>query len=270
MFKYSLFLVGITVISPPEIQANTLVGVTFSGDVYAIDPADGSLSSLHQIPSANALTDDGQGNFVTFDYAQNALVTYDVVTGGVLDTLSTDIPLSPRGLTRGASGNYYALLSPISGIFDLYSIDGQTGASARIGPLPIGTFGQSLTIDALDRLVTFSFTGLVEIDPVTAMTTLLFPLSFLDRQTLFSDSAGNLYAGSNDFYRIDPFTGTTSFEFTVSPPQGTSFIRGAYHTELLTAPVPGPAPLGLMASAVVGAFMMLRRSERALSSKAAT
>jgi hypothetical protein len=200
-----------------------MLGVTWSGLVYKLDPATGSgvLLGASGYSSINAMAADCGGN--VYSASGSSLIRIDPNTG--VGSLALALPLSSvRGLAYNpADGLLYAIENgggptSVSVPDNLYKIDLVAGTTTLVGNTGFnGIQGLSFAGGLLYAWETGSGNGvgfgLLEVDPATGAAVDVNPaiggFAATD-QFLASDPAGQLYTGRDALYKVDVATGATT------------------------------------------------------------
>jgi len=202
--------------------AQDMIGVSWAGDVYAIDSTTGTgslLSNAGSVIRFNSLARRSDGKLFTADAVGSNHDIYEVdpVSGAV--TLVTTVPLTAiRAMAFGPSDELYAIndngSSAPSDI--LYTIDLGAGTVKQIGDTGLDNlqalaWGNSTLYgwEVLDSS-TGTGAGLVTIDPQTAASKDVDPATQpadAGIQSLTFDSQGTLYGGRDELYKVDISSG---------------------------------------------------------------
>jgi hypothetical protein len=237
MTRSASLVSGLIVLVCSSLPASAqMLGVTWTGNVYKLDPATGNGSFLGATGygSMNALTSDCAGNF--YSASGSSLIRIDPGTGTGSVALALPL-LSVRGLAYNpADGLLYAIENgggPTSVGFpdDLYTIDLTGGSTTLVGNTGFnGIQGLAFAGGALYGWETGSGNGvgfgLLKIDPATGATVDVNPAVgglAASEQFLAADSAGQLYTGRDQLYTVNAATGATTLIGGV----GYADLRGA-------------------------------------------
>lgn len=259
------FASALTVGAYPLTARAELIGISFSGSLFSIDPNTGAATPIATnaaLSGANALARASGGDFYTAIGAN--LVTFAPSTGAI-----TGVPVAINlggtavaitALATSSTGTLFAVNDGgLTANDQLWRIDRLTGAGTLVGNT--GRTGlQGLAADATDALFGWDVnTGLQRLSAATGAASAVgntTPPS-ASIQTLAFAADGTLYGAESSLYRIDPNSGGITFVGPTGASGNFSNVRGL---EFTPARVPEPATLGLLAAALL-AYARSRREQ---------
>ncbi len=210
--------------------------------------------------------------FVVGSTAPGLLSVLNGATGALITTVDAGgIMNDPEGVTRGPDGNIYVA---DAGGNDVLKFNGTTGAfmgtfvAAGSGGL-IGSRGVAFGPDGNLYVTSFNTNQVLRYDGTTGAFLGVFASATggcsglsLPRDLTFGPD-GNLFVGSFGSGDIFEYNGSTGACITDFIPAGTGDLGGptflAFGEEATTTPVPEPASITLVASALAGLAALKRR-----------
>lgn len=243
-------------LSAAGVAASVLYGVTGAGgspsSLYTIDPLTGDTTLIGAT---------GFNEIVSIDFDPvsgllygisnlNNLVTINTMTGVATAVAAAPSFKSPD-MTFTSDGTLYTWSEP--GPDNLNSVDLGTGVATEIGSNPLSTYQMGLDANSADVIYGKSANSLFTVDSVTGATTDVGIIAGGDLDNILAfDEFDNLFSFERGvgLFGIDIGALTASF---IGSADGVNFAALAF------APVPVPAALPLLVTAIGGLGFMRRR-----------
>lgn len=196
------------------LAAQDMIGVAFSGSIYAFDSHTGAGNNIGSgLFGQNALGYDGQGRLwsTTRTATQPFVYGLSIVDPFAVNATQVFPGVDLRGMA-GSGGNFLWATQDNASTDSLVAIDVTTGAVTPIGP----TGRSSIQALALHNGVLYAWdlgAGLMTVDMATGLATDVNPAvgtTGTEVQWLCSHSDGRLLAGRNDLFSLDPLTGVAT------------------------------------------------------------
>lgn len=238
----------------PQATAGMLIGASFDGTIYDVDPATGLATNPREsgLDTILELAFSPDGDLFAADFSSSSV--FRITPGGnppevVVDLISVGdlvgIAFDPT------TGVLYGSVRFVANISELYTLDIETGTATLIGGA--GSFPGAIAIDPQGRLFLREqiLPNLVELDKITAHV--------LNTVTLSLDlgRAGMTFSQDGTLFIVDGEADATDTLYTLNPTTG--ILTSIGHTGLDNglvglAYIPEPSTFALFALSALTVF----------------